>query len=118
MPGFTYDVSTWFVQLEAVWSGVTDFIDQQRYQDVVRVLPLEVAARLSGVLAEPPTDNKYEPVKSALLTTFGKTPAVYFSALDTVSFDGCSSSALLACIVDLSRAACGIHANSTAPSGA
>lgn len=72
VPGFTYDVSTWFVQLEAVWSGVTDFTDQQRYQGVVRVLPPEVAARLSGVLAEPPTDNKYEAVKSTLLTTLGE----------------------------------------------
>lgn len=105
VPAFTFDVSTWFLQLEAVWSGVTDLTDQQRYQAVVRALPTEVAARLASILAEPPTEKKYEAIKSALMTAFGRTHEAYFSSLDTVRFEGGRPSALLARMTDLNRAA-------------
>ena len=105
VPAFTYDVATWCLQLEAVWSGVTDLTDQQKYQAVVRALPAEVAARLASVLAKPPADKKYEAVKSALTAAFGRSPEAYFSALDTARFDGGRPSSFLAQMVDLNRAA-------------
>ena len=105
VPVFSYDVSTWLLQLEAVWTGVTDLTDQQRYQAVVRALPSEVACRLSSVLANPPTEQRYEAVKSALLAAFGKSQADYFAALDSVHFHGGRPSALLARMLDLNRAA-------------
>ncbi len=58
VPAFSYDVSTLFLHLEAVWSGTSNLTDQQQYQAVVRALPPpNAAARLSGVLAEPQAEN-------------------------------------------------------------
>ncbi|KAK8389351.1 hypothetical protein O3P69_008830 [Scylla paramamosain] len=105
VPACTYDVATWFLHLEAVWDGVDGLTNQFRYQAVVSGLPSEVAARLAGVLAEPPADNRYAAVKSALMAAFGRTPEAYFSALDTAHFEGGRPSAFLACMSDLNRAA-------------
>ena len=105
VPAFTYDVSTWLLHLEAVWAGVPDITDQQKYLAVVRALPSEVAARLSVVLAQPPTDDKYKALKSALTAAFGRTREAYFSELDKARFDGGRPSHLLARMIDLNRAA-------------
>ena len=50
VPPFLYDVSTWFLHLEALWAG-EDLPDLHRYQAIVRTLPSEIATCLSSALA-------------------------------------------------------------------
>ena len=104
VPAFTYDVATWILHIEAAWADSTDLTDLQRYRAVVRALPSEVVGRLSSLLAKPPSENKYEAIKSALQTAFGSSNESYFSALDTMRFDGGRPSALLARMTDINRA--------------
>ena len=50
LPVFTYDVTTWLMDLEALWKDSPDIMDSHKFQAVVSFIPSDIAARISAVL--------------------------------------------------------------------
>lgn len=64
----------WFAQAEAqfILRGVT--VDETKYYYLVAALDQETAKRVVDIISDPPASNKYESLKSRLLSTFMPSP--------------------------------------------
>ena len=72
LPTFwTAQPHVWFQQAEAQFTirGIT--ADPTKYAYIVAALDQDTASRLLDLLSNPPTENKYEAIKTRLLKTFG-----------------------------------------------
>lgn len=67
----------------------------QKYLAVVRALPTEVAALIRNFIVNPPTENKFTAITSALSTTLGRPQLSFLRELDNLQPDGRSPSLLL-----------------------
>ena len=103
LPAFTYDLDSWFTHIEAIWTGAT-LTDLQKFTFVARAIPTDVAALVTGVLRNPPEDNKYKALKDELLQAFGRTKLSYLQQLESVQLDGRRPSALMARMQALNNA--------------
>jgi len=62
--------NTWFIQAEAQFALRNITIDETRYYHVVSSLDQDTARQLEDILAQPPTEGKYDNLKERLLRTF------------------------------------------------
>jgi len=72
-PAFwTTNAAAWFTRLEASFAthhpAITN--DLTKFQHVIQLLDSETSRRVQAILSNPPEANKYEALKSALLSTF------------------------------------------------
>ncbi|GFR95416.1 transposon Ty3-G Gag-Pol polyprotein [Elysia marginata] len=73
LPEFwTKSPEVWFVRIEAQFGTRSVTADQTKYDYLVSSLDANTAEEVQAVLLNPPTENKYEHLKAALLKTFGK----------------------------------------------
>ena len=69
------DPEVWFIRVEAQLRSRSVTQDQTKFDYVVASLDNSTAAEVKAVLLHPPTTNKYDAIKEALLGAFGKTQA-------------------------------------------
>jgi len=69
------DPEIWFIRVEAQLRSRSVTQDQTKFDYVVATLDNATAAEVKAVLLNPPTENKYETLKQALLSAFGKSQA-------------------------------------------
>ena len=65
----------WFARVEAQFGTKGISQDQTKYDYVVSALDINTADEIQSVLINPPSTNKYDCLKQALIKTFGKTQA-------------------------------------------
>lgn len=74
LPTFwTTQPRTWFMQTEAQFNLRRITVDDTMYYHVLAALDQDTASRLLDLIANPPTENKYEALKQRLLETFDLT---------------------------------------------
>lgn len=103
LPPFSYDIHTWVAHVQACLSDPA-YTDQQKYLAVVRALPTEVAALIRNIIVNPPTENKFTAITSALSTTLGRPQLSYLRELDNLQPDGRRPSLLLSHMQTLNTA--------------
>ena len=81
------ETETWFRMLEACWHG-QDISDEQKFRTVVTHLPIDIGAKLTNILTNPPSGNKYDSIKSAVLETVTKPLTERLDELEAVCLDG------------------------------
>lgn len=76
-PFWTTRPEVWFRQVEAQFAtrnpAIT--IDLTKFNHVVAALDNVTAGEVEAIILSPPTDDKYDALKSALISAFGKTQA-------------------------------------------
>lgn len=73
LPEFwTKSPEVWFARVEAQFNTRGISQDQTKYDYVVSSLDINTAEEMQAVLTNPPDDEKYKTLKSALIQTFGK----------------------------------------------
>ncbi|KAK4307491.1 hypothetical protein Pmani_020743 [Petrolisthes manimaculis] len=71
LPPFSYDIHTWVTHVQACLTDpVTVNTDQQKYLAVVKALLTEVAALIMNTIVNPPEENKFTAITSALSTKY------------------------------------------------
>lgn len=65
----------WFARIEALFGTKNISQDQTMYDYVVSALDVNTAEEIQSVLINPPTVDKYNTLKKALIKTFGKSQA-------------------------------------------
>ena len=72
---YTYNPKFWFISAESQFllRGIT--ADDTKYAHVVASLPAEVSERVMDVLEEPPEENKYENLRTALCEAYSRSEA-------------------------------------------
>lgn len=76
LPEFwTKSPEVWFARVEAQFGTKGISTDQTKYDFVVSALDLNTAEEVQSVLTNPPTVDKYNTLKTALIKTFGKSQA-------------------------------------------
>lgn len=63
----------WFTQVEAQFATRQISVDATKYNYVVAALDNTTAAEVEALLINPPDDNRYDALKEALISAFGKT---------------------------------------------
>jgi hypothetical protein len=64
------DPETWFVTVDAEFQVTNITADATKFAHVVKVLDKETALRLRSLLNNPPTEDKYQALKDAILAKF------------------------------------------------
>ena len=67
------DPEVWLLRVEAQLRARSVTQDQTKFDYVVGALDNRTAAEIKSVLISPPQHNKYEAIKTALLSAYGKT---------------------------------------------
>ena len=76
LPEFwTNSPEVWFARVEAQFNTKGISQDQTKYDYVVSSLDIHTAEEIQSILTDPPSDNKYDCLKNALIKTFGKSQA-------------------------------------------
>ena len=72
---YTHNPKFWFISAESQFllRGIT--ADDTKYAHVVASLPAEVSERVMDVLEEPPEENKYENLRTALCEAYSRSEA-------------------------------------------
>ena len=70
-PFWSMQPQTWFAQTEAQFELRAIKADETKYSYVVASLEQESARRITDLLENPPTTNRYKTIKQRLLSTFG-----------------------------------------------
>lgn len=65
----------WFARVESQFATKGINQDQTKYDYVVSALDINTADEIQSILINPPTDDKYNTLKNALIKTFGKSQA-------------------------------------------
>ena len=86
LPSFwSEDPELWFLKVEAQFALRKVNTDDTKYNYVVSALDNRASIEIKSVLLQPPSKDKYNAVKSALITAFAKTQAEKDAELLTIS---------------------------------
>ena len=76
LPEFwTKSPEVWFARIESQFATKSIHQDQTKYDYVVSTLDINTAEEVQSILTNPPTHEKYNALKTALIKTFGKSQA-------------------------------------------
>ena len=78
--------------------------DAQKYQHVLQAILSDVASLITGILINPPDEDRYPAHKNAILQALGKTKLSYLRQLDGIRLGDRRPSSLMACMQTLNTA--------------
>ena len=86
-PFWSAEPDLWFLQVEAQFQTRNPPLtnDHTKYNYVLQVLHTDICKEIAAVIRNPPDENKYEVLKSALIDAFGQTPTQRSMELLTMS---------------------------------
>ena len=86
-PFWAAEPDLWFLQVEAQFQTRNPPLtnDLTKYNHVLQALHTDICTEIAAVIRNPPEENKYDTLKSALIDAFGRTPTQRSMELLTMS---------------------------------